>query len=221
MDVDGPETGAGGRPGRLSPSPAGIVAALCVAALTVFACFVLYRVGRAVESAARTAARLGDRLDSIGVQVERATSSAAEISRSVGKLAARVERLSEKLEAMDEWAEAMRLPGGELRPDDEKLIDELLGCVRRSGLKFVRGGQEKSAWRMYAWLWAKYRMWKPTIASAGDFIEKVGTKQVVGEPYQVIEPGGTKRPLAGWLAERLAELRAARKRPGAAGAAGD
>ncbi len=198
------------RGGRGVPAAMGVLLA-CLMALIGFTCFLLYRVSRAVDSMARTTAKLGDRLDGIGGEVEKLAGSAASVSESVEKLADRVDRLSGKMEAADEWAEALTTPGGSLPEAEEKLIDGLLAAVRRSDLKFVRGGQEKSAWRMHAWLWAKYRLWKPTLRSAKGFIEKVATKEVVGDPYQVIAADGKKLPLADWLKEHLAELRAATK----------
>jgi len=219
--VTGAANGAGeggpGRPSRLLTAAAAVLLA-CLAALTAFTCLLLYRTGRAVQSLTVATDRLSARLDGIGRQVERAGGAAAGTVETVEKLAGRVEELSGRMELAEGWAEALRGGPAKAGEAEEKLIRGLLAAVQLSGLRFVRGGREKSALSMYGWLYAKYQIWKPTVGSADEFIAKVASESLAGAPYQVILKDGSKAPLADWLRARLAELRGAPAPPAEPGA---
>jgi hypothetical protein len=200
-------------PGSRILTAGAVVLMVCALALTGAACFVLYRTGRAVDQLSATAARLGERLDRIGAKGERVGESAAGVAEDIAKLSRKVEGLTDRMDLVEGWNDALHGGPGRMGDGEEKLVRELLAAVRGADLKFVRGGEEKSGLRMYAWLYAKYQIWKPTIASADEFISKVASEALTGTPYQVVGKDGSRRPLADWLKERLAALRAAPAQP--------
>jgi Family of unknown function (DUF5329) len=174
---------------------------------TGFACYVLYEMGQTAKAMGEATTKLANRADGIGAKVEHIAGSAASVGKSVETLAASVEKLARKVGAANQLAKTLKRREAPLPPDEEKLIDELLRTVRGSGLKFARGGKQYSALTAYAWLWAKFKILETRISSADDFVAKIGTKELVGDPYEVIMADGTKKVLAEWLTERLAELR--------------
>jgi hypothetical protein len=197
----------GGSPARRDWSPLVVVQTLCLLVFTGFGCFVLYRMGQAAKAMGAAAATLAARADRIGARVEEVAGSAAAVGKSVEQLAGSVEKLAEKVEAANQAARALKRREGPLPPEEQKLIAELLRSVRASGLKFARGGKEYGGLTAYAWLWAKYKILESTVGSADDFVAKIGTKELIGEAYEVVRADGTKQPLAEWLRAKLAELR--------------
>jgi uncharacterized protein YjbJ (UPF0337 family) len=197
------------RRGRRLLAAAAVVLMVSALLLAASASYVLYRTGRAIASLESATDRLSERIDRIGEKSERVAGSAAEVAGKIENLAGKVEALGDRMDLVEGWGEALKGEGGKLGAGEEELVRGLLNAVRDSGLKFVRGGEEKSAWRMYAWLYAKYQLWKPTLASTDEFISKVASESLGGTSYQVIGGDGAKVPLGDWLRERLAERRAA------------
>jgi len=190
-----------------------IVHSVCMVIFTGFACFVLYQVGTAVKKAGEATEKLAARADSIAAKVEDTAGSAAAVGRSVEKLAQSVEKLAKKVDAANKMASTLKRQGGALTPEEEKVIDQLLREVRASGLRFARGGKDYSALTAYAWLWAKYKILKGSVSTAEDFVTKIGSKELIGDPYEVVLAGGKKKPLSDWLRERLKLLREKKKEP--------
>jgi len=184
-----------------------IVHSICMLVFTAFACFVLFQIGQAVKAMGEATSKLAARVDGIGAKIEQVTGSAAKVSKNVETLAESIDRLAKKVDAANRLAGNLKRDGAALTPDEERVINRLLLEVRGSGLRFVRSGKNYSALTTYAWLWAKYKILKSTISTADDFIAKVGTKELVGDPYEVEMADGTRKPLAEWLDKRLTEVR--------------
>ena len=141
----------------------------------------------------------------------------ARVSRNVDRVEERLRVWYEDLDIAGTAAEAVDVAlslGGETVKVEPRAEDEITWLLRQIGsskAKFAYDDKEKSALSFYARLYAKYKVYKKTLASAEDFIDKVATKTITGKPYYITEPGGEKVELGDWLRARLAERRAGEK----------
>ncbi|MEO6710596.1 MAG: DUF5329 family protein [Planctomycetota bacterium] len=88
------------------------------------------------------------------------------------------------------------------------LIEQLLGTIAASPLVFLRNGSEHTGVKAAEHIRGKYEHYKKSIATPEDFISKAASKsELSGKPYLVRLEDGREVELAGWLTERLAELR--------------
>ena len=104
-----------------------------------------------------------------------------------------------RLRANDEAAE--------LSPSAEAEIKRLLKSIRRSGKRFEWEGKTRTPRQCYLWLYSKFRMYRKSLESADDFIDKVATKTVTGNRYYVVHGDDEKQRLNEWLREVLAKHR--------------
>ncbi|MCZ7644828.1 MAG: DUF5329 domain-containing protein [Planctomycetota bacterium] len=161
--------------------------------------------------------RIEETVVSVSTDVKQVTQTAANMSKRVDEIAVKLDRLEtatkEKLhldEARHLKDEVKSLIDDEadrnLPAEARKEIEYLLEKVKASGLKFTYDDHVRSASYYYAKLYAKYKIYAHTLDSAEDFIERVATRSVGGNPYSVID-GETRTPLNKWLAKHLQEAR--------------
>ncbi len=156
--------------------------------------------------------------------VKQVTRTAADISRQIGEISEDVKSIKGKAEEalrLDEIEnildEAIALKNarhsGKAAPtgEVESEIRFLLSSIGRSGCKFEYSGKVRSARRFYAHLYAKYKLYQKTIASAEEFIEKVATKTIAGNPYSVILAKDKRQNLNAWLLQALKQQRESRR----------
>jgi hypothetical protein len=98
-----------------------------------------------------------------------------------------------------------------MEPRAEAEIKWLLSQIGSSKARFAYDNKKKSALMFYAHVYAKYKIYKKTLASAEDFIAKVGTKTITGKPYYITVPGGQQVELGQWLRAKLTARRAGDK----------
>lgn len=86
-------------------------------------------------------------------------------------------------------------------------IRALLLSIERSGLVFIRNGQEFSSREARKHLELKLSKAGSSIRTAGDFIAYIATKSSwTGQPYLIKFPDGSVMKTAEWLRLRLAEM---------------
>lgn len=159
----------------------------------------------------------------VSADVEKITGTAADLSRKVDRIAEKMERFEQRArdslqveEAKHLMGELARLhgpqPEGRADPDAvaEAEIHYLLETIRRSGYRFGHSDRTASANNYYLRFHGKFVLYKKTIKSAEDFIEKIGTKTMGGNAYYLLD-GESKRPLREWLLEQLRKRRGAGK----------
>ena len=88
-------------------------------------------------------------------------------------------------------------------PDTEREIKHLLAHIRESKHRFVYSDENKGGTRFYLQLYAKYKAYNKAVGSAEDFIDKVATKTIAGQPYQVVVGPDKRVALNDWLSEEL------------------
>lgn len=158
----------------------------------------------------------------ISADVKQMSTTGAQISEHLQKLDARLQsleakaadavNLSELEHVLDEAAmlrDENSTAGGTLSPDAEREIKHLLSHVRHSKHRFAYANEDKGGMRFYLQLFTKYKTYEKVLASAEDFIDKVGTKTIAGHSYQVVVGDEESVALDKWLAEELKAYRAA------------
>jgi uncharacterized coiled-coil protein SlyX len=155
----------------------------------------------------------------ISADVKQMSSSGAQISAHLENLDTRLQSLEQKAaEAMnldelgnmlDEIDTIRNSPqsASAASPDTEREIKHLLAHVRGSKHRFVYSDENKGGTRFYLQLYAKYKAYDNAIGSAEDFIDKVATKTIVGQPYQVVVSPDQTVALNDWLTEELKKYR--------------
>ncbi len=151
--------------------------------------------------------------------LQQVTSTAANISQQVNQVSERLEvlgkktsealRLDELENVLDEVAELRSAEerSTPLAPKVEAEIDYLLSYIKDSGRQYEYSGKVRSARRFHLQLSGKYKMYRKTLTSAEDFIEKVATNTLAGNPYYIVDKDQRQR-LDGWLVEALRKYRA-------------
>jgi len=189
------------------------------ACLVALACFFVWRMSMLVY-------RLEQSVVAVSADVQRVTGTMARVADLVDRLTERIERLEKKVGdavgmdelemALDEIRDVRRglydveEPVG---PEVEREITHLLKHIESSGLRFEISGKYRSAFRSYLHLLAKYKVYRRTLRSAEDFIEKVATQSMIGHPYYVILEDGKKMALGAYLKDVLEKHRAALQKP--------
>ncbi len=159
----------------------------------------------------------------ISADVKQMSSTGAQISTHLEKLDDRLQSLEQKAaDAMnlDEFTNLLDevdvIRGGQPSsasapsPVTEREIKHLLSQIKLSKHRFVYSDENKGGLRFYLQLYAKYKAYDNSIGSAEDFIEKVGTKTIIGQPYQVVISPDQTVALSDWL---IAELKKYRESP--------
>ena len=187
--------------------------------LLLLGCCVLALVCYLIWEVTRVVVRVEEGVAAVSEDVKTVAKTAARVSVEVGEMMDRMEELRAKLrdsvptqeleDVLDEMKKARENPAN-LEPATKAEVDtevtHLLATIRRSDCRYVRNGKEVSALNFYGYLLGKYKLYEGTVTSAEDFIEKVATKTMTGEPYYaVIE--GKKVALAVHLREALAKYR--------------
>ena len=192
------------------------IASACLVAL---ACFFVWRVSMLVY-------RVEQSVVAVSADVRQVTGTMARVASLVDRLTERIERLERKTEeaigmdelemALDEIKdvrESLSTAEEPFGPEVEKEIKYLLGHICWSGRQFEISGKYRSAFRSYLYLLAKYKVYRRTLKSAEDFIEKVATKSIIGHPYYVLLEDGKKMALGAFLKEALEKHRAGGEKP--------
>ncbi len=111
------------------------------------------------------------------------------------------------------WYEALAV-GVSVKADSSKLsaanereIRELLKSLVLSGYSVEVGGARQSIFTLYGWVYGRYKLMKNTLTSTEDFIERVGTKSILGKTYYLVDKEGKRIQLSDWLRDRLKEMR--------------
>ena len=183
------------------------------ACLIALACFFVWRTSMLVY-------RLEQSVVAVSADLEQVTGTMARVAGVVDRLTERIERLEKKAGdavgmdeldmALDEIRDVRRglsdadEPFG---PEVEKEITFLLRHIEWSGLRFEISGKYRSAFRSYLYLLAKFKVYRKTLRSADDFIDKVATRSMVGHPYYVILEDGRKMALGAFLKTALEKHR--------------
>jgi hypothetical protein len=189
---------------------------LALAATTVllgFCCWFVWRVSMVayqVESA----------ITSISADVKQMSSTGAQISQHLQQLDLRLRAIEEKaanaanldevqhmLDEIGAIRESKSAPATDVSADTSQEIDHLLSQIRRSKYRFAYSDEDKSGTRFYLQLYAKYRAYENLLTSSEDFIEKVGTTTIAGQPYRVVIDVDQSVPLNEWLADELKQYR--------------
>jgi Family of unknown function (DUF5329) len=93
-------------------------------------------------------------------------------------------------------------------PQTKAEIDELIGFVRTSGVRFIRNGHEYSGTEAADHLRDKLARAGDRVKTTDDFITKVATQSYLsGQPYLAKFPDGRTQPTGDWLRAHLAETR--------------
>lgn len=174
-------------------------------------CFLVWRLAMLTARVERTVADLsGD--------MRQVTGTAARIAEKIDRLNEQVDRLEKKareavpveeVESLLDSAAALRESAeNPLTPAAEAEIRQLLARLRDPALTFGYGGEDIPAGRFYLQIYAKYKAYRRTLASAEDFIARIATRTIDGRDYHVRRGEGEQRPLGEWLREELAKLRA-------------
>lgn len=156
----------------------------------------------------------------ISADVKQMSASGAQISQHLQQLDRRLQSVEEKamdamnldelehiLDEVDAIRDAQPPAAGGPSSDAEREIKYLLSQIRNSPHRFVYSDENKGGLRFSLQLYAKYKVYDKIIASAEDFIEKVGTKSIAGQPYRVVISPEETVALNDWLREMLRTYR--------------
>ena len=92
--------------------------------------------------------------------------------------------------------------------DTEKTISYMLDYISKSGLTFIRNGQEATGKQAADHLRQKWDYFRTRIKTPEDFIKLAATKsELSGKLYLVRFKDGKESPAGEWLAKVLAEYR--------------
>ena len=129
----------------------------------------------------------------ISADVKQMSSTGVQISDHLKQLDVRLRAIEEKaadamnldemehiLGELSEVRGARSTGATSLSADSEREIKHLLSQIRRSPHRFTYSDENKGGMRMYLQLYTKYKAYENVIASAEDFIERVGTIQSAG-----------------------------------------
>ncbi len=156
--------------------------------------------------------RVEQSIASVSHDLEKMTGTGARISQKVDEIVEKLERLEEKTKSslhvneakhiIEEITDLKNTRSEEtIGPGDsaKKEIEYLLAAVKDSGFQFGHeAGKRRSAMNYYLRFYGKYKMYKKSLATADDFIDKVASKTIAGNSYYLIEDG-KERPLGEWL----------------------
>ena len=161
----------------------------------------------------------------ISADVKQMSSTGAQISDHLQKLDGRLRAIEEKaadamnidefehlLDEVDEIREGTAADRGPASLQTDREIRHLLAQIRGSDYRFTYSvlGSDKSKCGtvLYLQLYTKYKTYKNVISSAEDFIDKVATTTIGGQPYQVVVGPDETVALNDWLTEALKKYRA-------------
>jgi uncharacterized coiled-coil protein SlyX len=163
-----------------------------------------------------------DAIVAISGDVKQMSASGARISAHLEKLDTRLQSLEQKaadamkldefenlLDEIDVIRNSEPTAAGAPAPETEREIKHLLAHIRASKGRFVYSDENKGGMRFYLQLYAKYKTYDKIIGSAEDFIDKVATKTIVGQPYHVVISPTETVALSDWLTEELKKYRSA------------
>jgi len=163
----------------------------------------------------------------ISADVQQMSSTGAQISEHLQKLDNRLQAIEAKafdamnidevesmINELDELRDGASTPGKPISPDAEREIKYLLSQIMQSKHRYVYSDENKGGTRFYFQLYAKYKTYKSTLASAEDFIDKVATSSIGGHPYQVVVSPDQTVALKDWLGEELKKYRSEIDTPG-------
>jgi len=163
----------------------------------------------------------------ISADVKQMSSTGAQISEHLQKLDDRLRAIEEKaadamnidefehlLDEIDVIRNGQPSTASAASPDTEREIKHLLAQIRRSDYRFtysvLGSDKSKSGTVLYLQLYAKYKTYKNVISSAEDFIDKVATTTIGGEPYRVVINSDQTVALSDWLTDELKTFRQSR-----------
>jgi hypothetical protein len=90
------------------------------------------------------------------------------------------------------------------RPDEIANIEDALKIIEKSGVIFIRNGQEATAEEAVEHLRRKWEFTTPRVSTLEGFIARIATRSsTTGVTYQVKMQDGSVREVAPWLREQL------------------
>lgn len=156
----------------------------------------------------------------VGSVAYRASATVNRILNDVDRVVERLEALEQKLDRtvpvdeldsilnevalLQEDAEQDSL---KFKPDAEAEVKFLLRRLRSVADEYRYSDESRSPLRFYAHLYAKYRVYRGSLTSAEDFIDRVATKTVTGKTYFAVLEDGSTKELAKLLREELQRYR--------------
>ncbi|MCP4107278.1 MAG: DUF5329 domain-containing protein [Desulfobacteraceae bacterium] len=156
----------------------------------------------------------------ISSEVQRTTEAVANLSEKISSVRTDMKGIEKKikemipLEAAEHAIDAAIQIGRNIKEDDiepdqaaEEEIKFLLSRIKQKDLSYEISGKKRSPSYIHAKMYAKYKLYKKSVASAEDFIEKAAAKTTLGRTYYVINAEGKKHELSEWLSEKLQKYR--------------
>jgi hypothetical protein len=154
-------------------------------------------------------------MSSTGAQISEHLQKLDDRLRSIEEKTAEAVNLDEVEHVFDELAEIRHrdtTPESGISPKTEREIRHLLSQIRRSDYRFTYSvfgsDKSKSGTQFYIQLYAKYKTYEDALSSAEDFIDKVATTTIGGNPYHVFIDANKTVALKDWLSDELATYRA-------------
>jgi len=191
------------------------VAWVCLILLLVLLCYLVWQLSQVVAGVQRSVMALS-------TNVQRIASEASDVTQRLDAVTEHLDGIEKavvdfganKVEGLkDTAAEATHdvlLGRSSMPPAAKEEVAFLLERILESGATFEYEGKGHSGAWMYAKMTAKLVLWRGSVSSAEDFIEKVASKTTQGELYQVVTADGARSELGAWLQRALGDFRAAR-----------
>jgi len=164
---------------------------------------------------------IGQSVLKISSNVSRVASSVADVSTQVRYLGDRIEvirsvvaSLSDPKEIADKVSTATHaiadkaVAGPPMDERAEEEISHLLLCIGDQKYRYEYGEKSRTAEWVHLKISGKYALFRSSISSAEDFIDKVASETHEGDTYYIISGQGEKKPLGPWLREMLTQYRA-------------
>jgi len=201
---------------RGARSPGGWLRNAVLVALTVLlgmCCYFVFRLSMLAYRVEQSVAEVAADVKAVTATVATLSADVAAIREDILALKSTAQEYvpyEEVRHMVDEvlaFGEAVRADSSALPESAEVEIRSLLNSLLVSGQSVEVGGESRSVARLYAELYAKYKLKKRALSSAEDFIDEVGTQTMSEETYYLVDEDGTRVHLSTWLGDRLGEIR--------------
>jgi methyl-accepting chemotaxis protein len=149
--------------------------------------------------------RLEDTAVGVAAGANQVATAAANIAQRIDQLDGFAERLIDILPGASDAANPL---SGTPTTKEAQEISYLLTRIGEPALRYEYGNDKRDATWVRTKLALKYELFRDSVKSAEDFIDKVATRTHEGDLYYVIDAPGQKNELGPWLREILQEYRA-------------
>lgn len=189
-----------------------VLAALLV--LLLMCCWLAYRVATIMHRVEQATAAVSEDMKAVTTKVAAHARDVADIRAEITSLKDKAKQSVVYAEIREAFDAALNAGAPEkaeppaAAPAAKEEIQALLKALLASGCRGEVGGKEQSCLKMYARLYAKYRLRPKSVWSAEDFIAQFGPEASSEKAYFLFEPDGKRVPLADWMRDRLARIRA-------------